>query len=72
MPHHLGLLLWGESGSAINKVGIAPPDLARFPKHTGGLLVQDSNGNKAGLYRPTVKLIGGNSYPPPRCVARPK
>ncbi len=130
-PHALGLLLWGTQGSAINDVGIAARDPARFPRYTGGLLVQDTNhdnrldpstdlvvggiigaapegakgqlalnltgadgtpvlsgavlrhagfsaaggmpnpgllafqfraGDKPGLYRPTVELIGGNSY----------
>lgn len=58
MPHHLGLLLWGEAGSAINKVGIAPRDLARFPRYTGGLLVQDTNGDKV-LDTATDKVVGG-------------
>ena len=58
MPHHLGLLLWGEAGSAINQVGIAPRDLARFPKYTGGLLVQDTNGDKV-LDAATDKVVGG-------------
>lgn len=58
MPHHLGLLLWGESGSAINKVGIAPRDLSRFPRYTGGLLVQDTNGDKV-LDAATDKVVGG-------------
>ncbi len=44
-PQNLGLLLWGANGSAMNGVGIAPRDLARFPKYTGGLLVQDTNGD---------------------------
>lgn len=130
-PRHLGLFVWGEQGSALDGVGIAPPDLTRFPKYIGGLLVQDTNrdrrldpatdkvvggiignappgatgqaatsplgadgtpvlsgevlrhvgfpanggkpnpglltiqfkaGDKSGLYRPTVELIGGNSY----------
>lgn len=42
-PLALGLLLWGEQGAALDGVGIAPRDLARYPKYTGGLLVQDSN-----------------------------
>jgi hypothetical protein len=58
MPHALGLLLWGESGSALNKVGIAPRDLKRFPKYTGGLLVQDTNGDKV-LDAATDKVVGG-------------
>jgi len=58
MPHQLGLLLWGESGSAINKVGIAPRDLKRFPRYTGGLLVQDTNGDKV-LDAASDKVVGG-------------
>lgn len=58
MPHHLGLLLWGEAGSAINKVGIAPRDLTRFPRYTGGLLVQDTNDDKL-LDAATDKVVGG-------------
>ena len=57
-PHALGLLLWGAQGSALNGVGIAPRDLARFPKYTGGLLVQDSNGDK--VLDPAIdKVVGG-------------
>lgn len=58
MTHHLGLLLWGEAGSPLNGVGIAPRDLKRFPKYTGGLLVQDSNGDKV-LDPATDKVVGG-------------
>lgn len=58
MTHHLGLLLWGEAGSPLNRVGIAPRDLKRFPKYTGGLLVQDSNGDKV-LDPATDKVMGG-------------
>ena len=58
MPHHLGLLLWGEAGSALNDVGIAPRDLKRFPRYTGGLLVQDTNGDKV-LDAATDKVVGG-------------
>jgi hypothetical protein len=58
MPHHLGLLLWGEAGSSLNQVGIAPRDLNRHPRYTGGLLVQDVNGDK--VLDPTVdKVVGG-------------
>lgn len=42
-PHALGLLLWGSQGAALNDVGVAPRDLTRFARYTGGLLVQDSN-----------------------------
>lgn len=41
----LGLMLWGPQGTPLNGVGIAPRDLARFPRYTGGLLVQDRNGD---------------------------
>ncbi|MBT9590802.1 MAG: hypothetical protein IV089_07850 [Thiobacillus sp.] len=58
MPHLLGLLLWGEAGSALNQVGIAPRDLNRYPRFTGGLLVQDVNGDK--VLDPAVdKVVGG-------------
>ena len=58
MPHPLGLLLWGEAGSALNNVGIAARDLNRFPRFTGGLLVQDVNGDK--VLDPAVdKVVGG-------------
>lgn len=58
MPHYLGMLLWGGSGSSLNHVGIAPRDLARFPRYTGGLLVQDTNGDK--VLDPAVdKVVGG-------------
>ncbi|PKO62384.1 MAG: hypothetical protein CVU23_11920, partial [Betaproteobacteria bacterium HGW-Betaproteobacteria-17] len=55
MPHYLGLLLWGEAGSSLNHVGIAPRDLNRFPRYTGGLLVQDVNGDK--VLDPTVDKV---------------
>lgn len=58
MPHNLGLLLWGEAGSSLNHVGIAPRDMKLFPRYTGGLLVQDVNGDK--VLDPTVdKVVGG-------------
>ena len=58
MPHRLGLLLWGRSGSSLDNVGIAPRDLKRFPRYTGGLLVQDVNGDK--VLDPAVdKVVGG-------------
>lgn len=57
-PLTLGLLLWGPQGSALNGVGIAPRDLARFPKYTGGLLVQDTN--QDGRLDPAAdKVVGG-------------
>jgi hypothetical protein len=58
MTHRLGLLLWGAAGSSLNHVGIAPRDLNRFPRYTGGLLVQDLNGDK--VLDPSVdKVVGG-------------
>lgn len=58
MPHQLGLLLWGKVGSSLNGVGIAPRDLNRFPRYTGGLLIQDLNGDK--VLDPAVdKVVGG-------------
>jgi hypothetical protein len=57
-PHWLGLLLWAEPGSPLNGVGVAPRDLTRFPKYTGGLLVQDANGDK--VLDPKVdRVVGG-------------
>jgi len=57
-PQTLGLLLWGAQGAALNGVGIAPRDLARYPKYTGGLLVQDANGDRR-LDAATDKVVGG-------------
>lgn len=57
-PHALGLLLWGAQGAALNGVGIVPRDLARFPRYTGGLLVQDSNGDHK-LDPATDTVVGG-------------
>jgi hypothetical protein len=57
-PNTLGLLLWGANGSSLNGVGIAPRDLTRFPKYTGGLLVQDTNGDHR-LDPATDKVVGG-------------
>lgn len=57
-PHALGLLLWGAQGLAINEVGIAARDLARFPRYTGGLLVQDTNHDKR--LDPSIdQVVGG-------------
>ncbi len=58
VPQTLGLLLWGARGAVLNGVGIAPRDLARFPKYTGGLLVQDTNGDHR-LDPATDKVVGG-------------
>jgi hypothetical protein len=57
-PHPLGLLLWGPQGGTLNGVGVAPRDLTRFPRYTGGLLVQDSNGDKR-LDPASDKVVGG-------------
>ena len=57
-PQTLGLLLWGAQGAALNGVGIAPRDLARYPKYTGGLLVQDANRDHR-LDPATDKVVGG-------------
>lgn len=57
-PYALGLLLWGAQGAALNDVGIAPRDLTRFPRYTGGLLVQDTNHD--GKLDPAAdKVVGG-------------
>lgn len=57
-PLWLGLLLWGDGGGPQNGVGIAPSDLARYPRYTGGLLVQDVNGD--GRLDPAQdKVVGG-------------
>ena len=45
-PQTLGLLLWGAQGAPLNGVGVAPRDLTRHPRYTGGLLVQDRNGDR--------------------------
>jgi hypothetical protein len=58
LPNRLGLLLWGEAGAPLNGVGIAPRDLTHFPRYTGGLLVQDANGDH--VLDPAVdKVVGG-------------
>ncbi len=57
-PHLLGVLLWGEQGAALDGVGIAPRDLTRFPRYTGGLLVQDTNHDRR-LDPATDKVVGG-------------
>ena len=57
-PHPLGLLLWGGQGAALNDVGIAPRDLTRYPRYTGGLLVQDTNHDRR-LDPATDKVVGG-------------
>lgn len=54
----LGLLLWDETGGPMNGVGIAPRDLGRYPSYTGGLLVQDANGD-GRLDSARDKVVGG-------------
>lgn len=57
-PLLLGLYLWDGSGNLIDRVGIAPPDRARFPRYPDGLLIQDLNDDK--ILDPTVdRVIGG-------------
>lgn len=58
VPRPLGVLLWGGGGAPLNGVGIAPRDLTRFPKYTGGLLVQDSNADRR-LDPAIDKVVGG-------------
>ncbi len=54
----LGGYLWDQSGNSIDGVGIALPDPARFPRYTGSLLVQDTDGDRT--LDPTVdRVIGG-------------
>ena len=48
----------GPQGAALNGVGIAPRDLTRYLKYTGGLLVQDSNRDRK-LDPATDKVVGG-------------
>ena len=57
-PYPLGVLLWGAQGAALNDVGVAPRDLSRFPKYTGGLLVQDTDHDKR-LDPATDRVVGG-------------
>lgn len=57
-PNTLGLLLWGANASPMNGVGVAPRDLSRFPKYTGGLLIQDTNGDHQ-LDPAVDKVVGG-------------
>ena len=44
-PLPLDFLLFGADGQALNNVGIVAADRARFPRYTGGLLVQDTDGD---------------------------
>lgn len=57
-PHHLGLMLTDTAGKPLDRVGIAARDLTRFPRYTGGLLVQDVNTD--GVLDPAAdKVVGG-------------
>ena len=57
-PLPLDFLLFGADGQPLNGVGVAPADRARFPRYTGGLLVQDTNGD--GVLDPaTDTVVGG-------------
>ncbi len=57
-PHWLGLLLWDGNGSPMNRVGIAPRDLGRYARYTGGLLVQDTDGD-GKLDSVRDRVVGG-------------
>lgn len=57
-PHWLGLLLWNSASGPMNGVGIAPRDLGRYPRYTGGLLVQDANGDGM-LDAAQDRVVGG-------------
>jgi len=58
LPHPLGVMLRAADGAPLNGVGIAPRDLKLQPRYTGGLLVQDSNGDRL-LDPATDKVVGG-------------
>jgi hypothetical protein len=57
-PQWLAVLLWGTNGVPIDGVGVAARDLTRFPKYTGGLLVQDANAD-GRLDPASDKVVGG-------------
>lgn len=57
-PLTWGLLLWGPKGAPLDGVGIAPSDPAKYPRYTGGLLVQDSNRDRR-LDAATDQVVGG-------------
>ncbi len=44
-PSPLDFLLFGADGQPLSNVGIVAADRARFPRYTGGLLVQDTDGD---------------------------
>jgi hypothetical protein len=57
LAHPLGLLLWAD-GAPLDGVGIAPRDLERFARYTGGLLIADTNGDH--VLEPDVdRVVGG-------------
>jgi len=57
-PLPLDFLLFGADGQPLNGVGVAPADRAHFPRYTGGLLVQDTNGD--GVLDPAIDpVVGG-------------
>src|SRR5262249_54264008 len=43
-PLPLDFLLFDAAGQPIDGVGVVPADLTRYPRYTGGLLVQDRSG----------------------------
>ncbi len=57
-PLTLDLMLWSADGKPINGAGVVAPDPAAYPRYTGGLIVQDQNGD--GVLDPKVdRVIGG-------------
>ncbi len=57
-PLTLDMMLWGPEEKPINGAGVAPPDLEKFPRYTGGLIIRDQNGD--GVLDPKVdRVIGG-------------
>lgn len=57
-PLTLDMMLWDADGQPINRAGVVPPDLQAYPRYTGGLIVQDVNGD--GILDPKVdRVIGG-------------
>lgn len=57
LTHPLGMLLWAD-GAPLDGVGLAPRDLERFPRYTGGLLIADANGDH--VLDPGVdRVVGG-------------
>jgi hypothetical protein len=57
-PLTLDLMLWGADGKPVNGAGVVPPDRRSYPRYTGGLIVQDADGD--GRLDPRVdRVIGG-------------